>query len=39
MGCKGAEDKRATEKALELLGHSSMDNMRMRENSPYIRVL
>ena len=39
MGRKGAKDKRATEKALELLEHSSMDNMRMRENSLYSRVL
>jgi hypothetical protein len=39
MGCKGAEDKRAMEKAPELLEHSSMDNMQMRENSPYSRVL
>jgi hypothetical protein len=39
MGRKGAEDQRAAEKALELLEHSSMNNMRMRENSPYSRVL
>ena len=39
MGRKGAEDKRAAEKAPELLEHSSMDNMRMRENSPYSKVL
>jgi hypothetical protein len=33
------EDQRAAEKALELLEHSSMNNMRMRENSLYSRVL